>query len=520
MSMSISNDTTAHVAYKNTVASTPSKSNKSADIDGNAAAKSADSVTLSKEAREGASPPLSKLSAFSPVKMFDLPNGTSAILSTAKDEQGNTVAQLSYVDSNGVYQDILLDETSTLRFAENGDISVIPYDKSANKEIVMGKIQSFDGESFDIKCNARSVQGSDADEVIIILPSNVKSTVWNIDAGNGNNLVFDLSQQQVVIKTGNGNDTILGIGGLYRIESGAGDDVVDLTDPSMMSIDAGAGNDRITATATGGMIPGHVSGGDGDDVIEIKGHMYGDIVGGAGSDNIKVQGNVLFSNVYGDTPEQGGAGNDTIQIDGTLIKGEIHTGSGNNSVVVGHAVRSQIYGGDGEDSIVVGNAFQSSIDGGDGEDYIVVGDAFQSSIDGGNGNDTLAVVNLFGSELLGGNGNNTIRVLNAYGSEIYSSDKASAKTKETSSRQSEKRELSEFEQAIADAAMGLTPDTEDKADDIPESTENATGPSQEAQQLEAVPQDARPRSRAANKYSNQYTFGAYAQEGVSVSVSI
>lgn len=501
MSMSISNDTTAHVAYKNTVASTPSKSNKSADTDGNVAAKSADSVTLSKEAREGVSQPLSKLSAFSPVKMFDLPNGTSAILSTAKDEQGNTVAQLSYVDSNGVYQDILLDETSTLRFAENGDISVIPYDKSANKEIVMGKIQSFGDESFDIKCNARSVQGSDADEVIIILPSNVKSTVWNIDAGNGNNLVFDLSQQQVVIKTGNGNDTILGIGGLYRIESGAGDDVVDLTDPSMMSIDAGAGNDRITATATGGMIPGHVSGGDGDDVIEIKGHMFGDIVGGAGSDNIKVQGNVLFSNVYGDTPEQGGAGNDTIQIDGTLIKGEIHTGSGNNSVVVGHAVRSQIYGGDGEDSIVVGNAFQSSIDGGDG-------------------NDTLAVVNLLGSELLGGNGNNTIRVLNAYGSEIYSSDKASAKTKETSSRQSEKRELSEFEQAIADAAMGLTPDTEDKADDIPESTENATGPSQEAQQLEAVPQDARPRSRAANKYSNQYTFGAYAQEGVSVSVSI
>lgn len=596
MDISASTSSAAYALYtrNDAIDSAPQIASATGSSQKNADGKSpGDVVRISEEARHAAATSIETTYSFTTVRTFDMPNGMQATLDTAVTESGATAAQLSYVDANGTQHTLFLDKSSTLRMNANGVIEVIPYDNSADttEEAVFGgtsRIVNLQDAVDNIEKTIKNVQGTDADEIFILLPSNTRNTMWNVDAGNGNNVIVDVSGEEATIRTGDGNDTILGIGGLgYQVDSGDGDDSIDLDGGVSSTVNAGSGNDTIT----------------------LKGGA-GSVYGGAGSDSITINGSISGAHIYGDGPDGQDAGDDTIAVHGSMHMSRLHTGNGNNSVYVQNASTSDIVGGSGKDSISVGNIHKTGIDGGDGDDIvkadhitdsvliggngnntiyvgtatstwgsnaiyggkrqraaedeeaghsgllyrairlgvdsgppensgdgnntitvgearntkiyggsgddsITVNKATEAFIGGGDGADAITVKTLSNSEILGGIGNNTINVSTSTDSHIYGNTPApSLKNNDQENDDDEKGELSELEQEIADAAMGIKKDTasvEDSAIISPE--EELVSPIQQEHTSERD-------SDAAYRYSGRYNSGASGRGGAKFSVTI
>lgn len=180
------------------------------------------------------------------------------------------------------------------------------------------------------------------------------------------------------ITTGDGDNSIFGMGGADVIQSGLGDD----------SLAGGAGNDSIMGGAGnnylfGGSMDGSASEGGNDTLIGGGGadHIYGNSVSGAGNDT---DGEDLIETGDGVNYATGAAGDDTI------------TGGGGRDRIQGGADNDSLFGGDGTDRIN-GNQGEDTIHGGDGNDVLrggkdddlLFGDGGNDVLTGDLGNDTL-----------------------------------------------------------------------------------------------------------------------------------
>lgn len=246
------------------------------------------------------------------------------------------------------------------------------------------------------------LQGSDADDILIALPSSKNSEYTEINAGDGDNVVIDLTSGHTKITTGSGNDSIVGFGGgSYDVASGDGDDDIYLIG-SYARVDAGGGNDKIDIA---GAIGVDIDAGDGDDFIKIEGHrLYkSTIKGGTGDDSITITSLVANSVISGDE------GNDTITINQGVNKDSLLTS-------LSGVTNSYISGGDGDDIITFNTGIgYSTVDGGNGDDVIttkpgLLGSVFSSQIFGGAGNDQIDVSFLNSSIINGGDGDDSINV--------------------------------------------------------------------------------------------------------------
>ncbi len=453
MSIQAMNCTTSYAVYSG-IKGSYTKNPDSSDSNAQATPReqTGDVVHISDEARAAANSSLSFLS-YTTVRSFALPNGFAASLGTAQNEYGETVAKVSYTDGNGEKRNVFLDASSVLRMNEAGDMEVVAYDPGAEENSESQKPVSESGTrdpkaSDLIQESTKTITGSDADELIIILPSHEDNVTWKVDANNGNNVVIDVSGDRVDIQTGDGNDTIIGVGGSwYTVDAGAGDDIIELTGKNVSNVRGGDGNDVITVNAER---MGYLYGGDGDDSINLNGNVIGTLSGGAGSDSITIRGDVLGGRIYGDNPDNDSGGNDTIKIQGDIINGHIDAGNGSNSIVLESVVNTEIKTGTGNDSITVKTAISSVIEGGDGDDAFNVESLLESQLRGGNGNDSIHVGNALGGQIWGG------------------AQKTSSSALEKSAKETDEQDLSEYEQFLADAALGVTglEETANDGDDV------------------------------------------------------
>lgn len=485
-----------------------------------AASPAADTVRLSEEGREAAarrakdsapaSPSEEKLS-YRPVRKSITGDGTEVSIEAAfaKDKNGHnqaTSVRVHFTGKDGDTYSHVLHESSILTQDENG----------------RWQVARIEGDT---------AAGTDQDDIIVLLPDGKalsgvtengivieafsdEMTTQSVDAGEGNNLVMDFSGGKTRITTGSGNDTIVGssVTGRYVVDSGAGDDSIELAgnaayvyagdgdDELSLATDevraayGGAGNDTLRFEAgisvdaklrpdENGIIDlstyrppageGIVDGGDGDDVIEFKGNANGTILGGNGNDTIEDHGS--NSSAYID----GGAGDDLIT-GGRGGRELIMGGEGNDTIHLGRGT-NYVFGGGGDDSIEhSGSGGTVYIDGGAGNDYIEhIATGGTVYIDGGGGDDTinmevtggehyvtggagddLIYANLLSgrSTVTGGTGNDHIlleRTQESMTREKLERIAADRKEKQRADEASGQEGLSDYDRQIADAAMGL-----------------------------------------------------------------
>jgi hypothetical protein len=214
-------------------------------------------------------------------------------------------------------------------------------------DIITGIIEDVGGSA--IQMIDSIINTGDGDDIIMGKVSFDGITSGAITNGLDFSFSVDLSQIRLV-DTGNGNDTIMGIGdtGISNfsntIKTGEGNDVITGISPNSLgilnngTIDTGEGNDVITGISTSGgfgiLNTGNISLGNGNDVIVGKGAIYGIYNGGTidtgnGADSIIVEGgfegsldrgNVFLGNGkdyfkgFGTGNFNGGNGQDTLEL--------------------------------------------------------------------------------------------------------------------------------------------------------------------------------------------------------------
>ncbi|WP_336233296.1 Ig-like domain-containing protein [Thalassospira sp. CH_XMU1458] len=200
-----------------------------------------------------------------------------------------------------------------------------------------------------------TVGGNDGDDTISTNAGN--DTIW---AGNGDDVIY----------AGDGDDSVTGDGGNDTIYGGGGDDTLHGGE-GRNTIDGGTGNDYIT----GGSDRDTIRSSAGDNIVYAsEGNNY--IETGAGNDSLYA-----------------GSGDDTIL-----------GGDGDNYVSAGEG-RNDITTGSGDDSILAGSG-NDTISAGDGDNYINVGEG-KNTIASGIGDDTIMTGS--GDDVIdAGDGNNTI----------------------------------------------------------------------------------------------------------------
>lgn len=229
----------------------------------------------------------------------------------------------------------------------------------------------------------------------------------SFDTLGGDDIVFARKNSGLTINTGEGNDVVYALAGGDRIDTGVGDDRIEVLVSTAATVAdtliGGAGNDILRAANNGSIIYGDDVAGtaSGDDML-LGGLGNDTLYGGGGSD-------VLEGGGQGDDILFGGSGNDTLR--GGAGKDSMDGGTGDDRIE-GLGGDDRLVGGDGLDELLGGDG-NDMLSGGDGQDKLVGGngddelrgDAGDDVLSGGNGGDKL-----FGGagndSLSGGTGNN------------------------------------------------------------------------------------------------------------------
>ncbi|MCA9140998.1 MAG: hypothetical protein KDB00_29705 [Planctomycetales bacterium] len=176
-----------------------------------------------------------------------------------------------------------------------------------------------------------------------------------------------------VLMGNDGNDTLIGGGGVDDLRGGNGDDVL-LGGGGNDQLHGDYGNDRLSGGSGDDELFGwygddHLEGGDGDDYL--SGYLGDDTIeGGDGDDTIKghegadwlfgQSGNDKIYGWTGDDVIDGGSGDDYLS---GWSGNDILLGGSGDDVLRGHAGRDLLIGGKGSDSL----------EGGTGEDFVITG---------------------------------------------------------------------------------------------------------------------------------------------------
>ena len=263
-------------------------------------------------------------------------------------------------------------------------------------DVFVGELSGLDTVLSPVGFNTLEIRGSSNNDNITISANGPLLEV----SQSGNSITVDNLVTNVVLNTGNGNDTVT-VGSLagvvplqLTVNGGNGNDNINITGSSLGFVRFAANGDFGDDTISGGGGAETISGGEGNDLL-TGGGGNDTIFGGEGDDNIDGDGDddMLF----------GEGGNDTVD------------GSGGNDIVSGGVFDDRVVGGDGDDTVsgdqgddkVIGNAGNDRMFGGDGNDSLFGGSG-NDRMDGGTGNDFMRGQN-DDDVLIGANGEDTLR---------------------------------------------------------------------------------------------------------------
>ena len=259
-----------------------------------------------------------------------------------------------------------------------------------------------------------------------------------INAGAGNDTIYNDYDWHVTINAGDGDDTVTSYRGYDNtINAGAGADIISLSSSSgIQTVRGGAGADTIYGdTVNSYGVVYHYLSGDGNDVIynfhsndTITGATYSSVTSGknvilnmsgggyvtlVGASTVPVEtfteGDDSYTNTTANTVLSALGGNDTIK--NSASKVNIYAGADNDRIS-NTGVSLTAYGGTGDDSIYNSGDY-SYIDLGDGADSMYAYDNDNVTVFAGAGNDVISG-SFFSSRIYGGAGSDKISVTSGY----------------------------------------------------------------------------------------------------------
>ena len=226
-----------------------------------------------------------------------------------------------------------------------------------------------------------------------------------INAGNGTNQITLSGNSSNSVTSGSGNDVIKSDAGSLTLNSGAGDDVLEITSnqaQDKFALNMGDGNDSVKLQATGAATT--IANNYGDDSYELTGTQmkFSDTLGNT---TLKLNNQELTNEINTITT---GAGNDNINItsDGSNT---INAGNGNNQIIMSGNSKDIITSGSGDDVILAG-AGDDIINAGAGND-IINGGTGNDVLNGSTGNDTYIFNKGDGTDIIQDNGGNDVMKL-------------------------------------------------------------------------------------------------------------
>ncbi len=193
-----------------------------------------------------------------------------------------------------------------------------------------------------------------------------------LDGKEGNDYIDGGAGTLDTLMGGAGNDILIDMDGFAKMDSGDGDDHLQInylaaSTSSLFAITGGSGSDRIDVNMNHAAF-----------VVKLYADVNSTTVKG-GSDDVRLTGTYASSEIYlggGTNRFTGGIGNDTVSsLEGNDL---IDTAAGNDSVTAGLG-NDTIYGGAGNDTL----------NGGDGNDLLIGQTGIGDQLLGGNGDDTL-----------------------------------------------------------------------------------------------------------------------------------
>jgi len=257
-----------------------------------------------------------------------------------------------------------------------------------------------------------------AGDNVIELNGNGNSTITTgvgndvIHAGNGDNIIragdgdntitLGVGTQNIV--TGSGNDQIELSSGNIALNSGAGDDIVNILNLQTLqqaTINLGEGNDKLNVTGTDGLVK--VTAGLGADNLQLSG-VNTQISDAGGNNLINIDNHELIT--VANNIVRLGAGDDVVKLssDGTS---SLSLGDGNNQLeIIGNGINSVSAGVDNDHVLILGDS-TNKLNLGAGDNLIDIQGNTSNTITTGVGNDVIHVQN--GDNIIrAGDGDNVI----------------------------------------------------------------------------------------------------------------
>ena len=362
-----------------------------------------------------------------------------------------TITKLSYSGNDVIFT--IGSGTLTVKNGKGKKITVIDSNNTTKVygDTISAEEESDEGKNISNSTSKTVINGtsyadtiSNSGDSVTIDAGDGDDYIWNeyayyvtINAGAGNDFISNNSSS-VKIDAGDGNDSIYsGYGDSVTINAGAGNDFIG-NSGWYTTINAGAGNDIISLgshnSTTNSLSVIQYANGDGndiiygynsDDTISISGGSYSKST--VGNDVILTVGNgkITLDNAKGTTLNikgtlSGGSSGKKItnstanaKLTGTNYADTISNTYSNNTKSGDNV---SIYGGAGNDSIYNQKSYYVTINAGDGADTIKTYNGSYTSISGGAGNDKISLKSEWKTTVNAGKGNDTI-----YGDSINSS---------------------------------------------------------------------------------------------------
>ncbi len=333
------------------------------------------------------------------------------VIGTAADDS-LTVATVESVVSGG--------GSDTITLADNTAISI---DGGADSDTVQGSVA---GDNITVINNSvESIVGNGGNDTVNGTGANdtlTVATVEQVNTGDGNNQVNLTDATVVSVTGGTGQDTVsasvandtISFSQVESVNSGAGNDTLnesaffngtiaidsgdgddDLVLTSDANLTLGAGNDGVTNNGFGGLTFMTVNGGAGTDVVQGNQAMTANVTE---VESVVGSGAADTISVLDATAVTAatGADNDTVSFTGPTGNGSVAGGAGNDSVV----------GSAGVDALTVSTV--ESVNTGAGDDQLTVADSTAITVDLGSGNDAASFSAAANGTIVGNDGLDTV----------------------------------------------------------------------------------------------------------------
>lgn len=323
--------------------------------------------------------------------------------SGSSDPDGNGLKMVVYDKNGEVQSESALDKDTIIKQGENGTLTIGAYSPGSETS----------GDDIIFAVSGNQVNGGSGDDIIVDLTGEVESSksftenfnpkkkkeIFDISGGEGNDRIIlagDNIRRRV--DSGAGNDTVEALGNLDSssyIETGAGDDKLNLLEANGVVLDLGEGDDEVKSMR--GTFSADIDTGAGNDEVDVN-NFSGTLKMGDGEDKLNVKYDVKADI---DT----GRGDDSLNVGGKLGSGDatyghsITTGQGNDFISAGNINGGTIIAGQGDDEI------HASMSGGDlftgsGNDYIQSAEIKGGSLFTGSGNDNVLVTGKFAGKYM------------------------------------------------------------------------------------------------------------------------